>query len=471
MGKQQHPAPESSGNPQVIVLIWKSIALALQSITGPWTRENLFSWIKLIVLVLTVWWIGIQPFRIPSGSMEPTLHGDPGFFVGDRVFVNKWIYGPRIPFTNSRLFRLGEPRRWDIVVFRSVEPEEPRKILIKRVVGLPGERIHVKGGTLYADGAPQELPESMPDVYYIGEEPPIEETIRAILAENPTDAQAAINEAQAKYNRAIQMRASGLLKYGVLEDDRYSLIPADHYLMMGDNSSNSQDGRYFGFVPHDHLLGRAFCVWWPFGHWKDLSGFTDTTVGLLLLLGIPGLLIGYEVCRAFFFLPWRVRTSALAGHVRHGEHVLINRAAFGVRLPIVPIRVYSGRAPIRGEAVAYTVAPDGAGSAQQELVFGRVAGVPGDKVSTENGVITVNDTATGAAVARNGSGSGDAPRDKSKWLPKKGTTIPEGNYLILASDESSAPDSRTLGWIPGDAMVGAVAAIWWPPTRVRRVGS
>lgn len=455
---QQHPAPASSG-------VLHVIAAAIQSITGPWTRENLFSWVKLIVLVLTVWWIGIQPFRIPSGSMEPTLHGDPGFFVGDRVFVNKWIYGPRVPFTNTRIFRLGEPKRWDIVVFRSVEADDPRKILIKRVVGLPGERIHIKSGTLYVNGEPQKLPESMPDVYYVGEEPPIEQTVQAILAEKPSDPQTAIRQAQEIYNRSMQMRARGLLKYGVMEDDQYALIPPDHYLMMGDNSANSQDGRYFGFVPHDHLLGRAFCIWWPFGHWRDLSGFTDTAVGLLLLIGIPGVLIGYEVCRAFFFLPWRVRGNALASHVRSGEHVLINRAVFGVRLPILPIRVYPGRAPVRGEAIAYTVAPDGA--SQQELVFGCVAGLPGDKVGTENGLITVNGTATGFAVVRNGKESSE----KNKLFSKKGAAIPEGNYLILASDESSAPDSRSLGWIPREAMVGTVSAIWWPPARVRRVGS
>lgn len=461
--KRPRVAPAESG-------IWHVIAQSIQSITGPWTWENLVSWVKLIVIVLTVWWIGIQPFRIPSGSMEPTLHGDPGFFIGDRVFVNKWIYGPRIPFTNSRIFRLDEPKRWDIVVFRSVEPDEPRKILIKRVVGLPGERIHIYNGKIYADGEPLELPEDMPDVHYVGEEPPFEDVQRAIIAENPENPGDALQMARAYYSKLAQMKRAGLLNYGVREEEQYAVVPEDHYLMMGDNSANSQDGRYFGWVPHDHLLGRAFCVWWPIGHRKDLSGFTDTATGLALLFGIPGLLIGYEVCRAFFFLPWRLRGGALGKRAAKGERVLINRAAFGVRLPLLGIPVYPGRAPQPGESVAFTVsvhAPGGASAT--DLAFGVVAGSPGDTITVEEGVVHVNGATTGRTAQREGAPEDSDAKERAKWLSKKKSTVPDDQYLILAEDGSTGPDSRIVGFVPKDSLVGVVSVVWWPPHRIRSV--
>jgi signal peptidase I len=449
--------------------LWHVVARSIQSITGPWTWENLVSWVKLVAIVLTVWWIGIQPFRIPSGSMEPTLHGDPGFFTGDRVFVNKWIYGPRIPFTNSRIFRLGEPRRWDVVVFRSVEPEEPRKILIKRVVGLPGERIHVYDGKIYVNGEPQELPENMPEVYYIGEMPPPEVKAAEIQATNPENFDTERLKWEERY-RARYTLSSSRLQYGVREEDKYAVVPPDHYLMMGDNSANSQDGRYFGWVPHDNLLGRAFCVWWPIGNRKDLSGFTDTTVGLLLLFGIPGLLIGYEVCRAFFLLPWRLRGNALGKRAVKGERVFINRAKFGVRLPLLGIPVYPGRPPARGECVAFTVAVQAPGGASApDLAFGVVAGTPGDTVSIEDGLVFVNGESTGRAAHRDGAPEEADSKERAKWLSKKKSTIPDEHYLVLADDGSAGPDSRMVGWVPKDSLVGTVSAVWWPPHRLRTV--
>ncbi len=455
-------APASTG-------LGQGIAQTIQTITGPWTWENLFSWVKLILLVLTIWWLFIQPFRIPSGSMEPTLHGDPGFFTGDRVFVNKLIYGPRIPFMNKRIFRMGEPKRWDIVVFRSVEPEDPRKILIKRIVGLPGERIHIYDGKIYVNGVPQELPANMPDVYYIGEMPPPEEKEAEIVAEHPDDLQAENDKWNERYNE-WKMLGPSRLRYGVLEDEQYSVIPPDHYLMLGDNSPHSLDGRFFGWVPRDRILGRAFCVWWPIGHRKDLSGFTKTVSGMALLIGIPGLLIGYEICRAFFFLPWRMRGNALGKRASKGERVLINRARFGIRLPLLGIPIYRGRAPASGECVAFTVSVEVPGGATMpDLAFGTVLGVPGDTVTIEDGTIVVNGTSTGRAAQRDGASESSSAKGKTKWPPKKTSTVPEDQYLVLADDASSGPDTRTVGWVPKESLVGTVSTVWWPPHKIRLV--
>ncbi|HNV21125.1 MAG TPA: S26 family signal peptidase, partial [Candidatus Hydrogenedentes bacterium] len=94
---------------------------AITFVTGPWTKENGKAWLKVVVVVLLIRWLWFEPFSIPSGSMEPTLHGDAKFLKGDRVAVNKLAYGPRVPFSNMRLIDLGDPERWDIVVF--ITPE------------------------------------------------------------------------------------------------------------------------------------------------------------------------------------------------------------------------------------------------------------------------------------------------------------------------------------------------------------
>ncbi|MBM3290630.1 MAG: signal peptidase I, partial [Candidatus Hydrogenedentes bacterium] len=155
---------DKRGGPSGAAAVLRPLVSAIQIVTGPWTPENGASWIKLVLFVLIVWWLLIQPFRIPSQSMFPTLNGDPGFFVGDRVFVNKLAFGPRIPFTTARLWDWGHPERFDVVVFRAIDDDSPRdtflqrtinfflpKVLIKRVVGLPGERVRIDGqsGTIY----------------------------------------------------------------------------------------------------------------------------------------------------------------------------------------------------------------------------------------------------------------------------------------------------------------------------------
>lgn len=423
----------------------------IKAFTGPWTWDNLKSWIKLIALVLTIWWLFVQPFRIPSGSMEPTLHGDPGFFIGDRVFVNKMIYGPRIPFTNIRLFELGEPKRWDIVVFRSVEPESPNKVLIKRVVGLPGERVHIDHGKLYINGEPLELPESMPDVQYtLGpyvSQQDLDQYLRSFAPQDRERAYANLDQRLTSY------------KYGVLPMDKYSLIPPDHYFMLGDNSAHSQDGRYFGWVPRDHLLGRASCVWWPIKNRRDFTGFTHTWWGKLLLAGIPLLLIGYEISRSFFLLPWRIKRTPLKAILRDAERIWINRAAYGWRLPFSNVRI-AKKPPARGDAVAYTL-PDSASSGEHiEVVFGRIAALPGDTVKVEDGAVIVE----GNRFDDAGSLKGVAD-----WLTKKKSTVPENHYLVLTDDGSEFLDGRAFGWLPEDCLVGTVAAVWWPLQRARRV--
>lgn len=292
-------------------------------------------------MVLIIRWLLFEPYHIPTGSMEPTLHGDPGFLKGDRVGVNKLIYGPRVPFMNKRLFHLAEPKRWDIVVFKTPVPNALHKTLVKRVVGLPGERIHIADGKIWVNGAPAEPPESLRNVLYYtdvlgqdekaierfilqlaqhkGESPllnPVNLTVKNFYAELAKIRQRLADRDPATLSQeetgrlleelspvsknigaqlfATQQAAQYPLRYGILPDDQYTLVPENGYLVCGDNSQDSADGRFFGWLPNDNIMGRAFCIMWPVPRWRDFTGFSKTWWGMGLLYGLPALLIILE---------------------------------------------------------------------------------------------------------------------------------------------------------------------------------
>jgi signal peptidase I len=297
---------------------------AIEAITGPLTIRNGLSWLGLVLTVFTVWWLLFQPFVIPTDSMYPTLDGDERFLRGDRIFVNKIVYGPRIPFTSTRLKRLKDPQRWEIVVFRPVEEAPQHSVLIKRVVGLPGERIEIKDGAVWANGQRLEPPEELRDVLhytrYLG---PGDEELKKfalLLAarsgnaadanlKNMTDGQLMAltgKELQTLYDglsewlrniamKNFEQQYPNPLKYGVSSDDAYSVVPPDCYLVLGDNSPNSGDGRVFGWVPNGHILGRASCTFWPVGRARDFTGFWHTWPGKAVLYGIPAAIATIEI--------------------------------------------------------------------------------------------------------------------------------------------------------------------------------
>ena len=314
----------------------------IQFVTGPWTQASLFAWLKLIAAFLVFSWLGFQQFSIPTGSMEPTLHGDMRFFRGDRVWVNKWIYGPRVPFMNKRLFRLAEPKRWDIVVFRSVEPDQPRKILVKRVVALGGEKVHLSEGKVYINDELVEPPEDLRDVLHYTTGPNytraevysfIIELARHHLVPGLLNPEHEDVQSFGRYLERVRERLAGKTEaeltdeeraavvkdlpaylyrmarqallfqtqmtepylFGVHPDEAFSHVPEDCYLLLGDNSDKSKDGRVFGWVPNDHILGRVSCIWWPLGRWRDFTGFSKTWWGRSLLFGLPALIILWEI--------------------------------------------------------------------------------------------------------------------------------------------------------------------------------
>lgn len=244
-------------------------------------RSQVWDWIKIILIILVIKGCVIDQYTIPSGSMEPTLHGDPNFLKGDRVLVNKWIYGPRIPFTTIRLWDWEQPERWDIVVFKAAEGQSEHHTLVKRVVGLPGEEIHIENGRPVIDGQVIEPPEEIQDdIYYYNDEDLLWE---AQHAQSPR-----------KREFFLSLRSQYPYRYGVIDEPEYTKIPEGHYLMLGDNSLNSIDGRHYGWVSQDNLLGPVFAIWWPWSHRRDFSGFSQTWWGQGLLYGLPVLLIGWE---------------------------------------------------------------------------------------------------------------------------------------------------------------------------------
>jgi len=195
------------------------------------------SFFPVILIVLVLRSFLYEPFRIPSDSMMPTL------VHGDFIFVNKWRYGPRLPVVNTRLFPVETPERGDVVVFR--KPSDPSMVLIKRLVGLPGDTVQVIGSQVWINGRPSRIeagelysgPKSEQYPFtQIGEET-LGEAKHAILL--------------------VQTRAG-------MEGEWQ--VPAGHYFMMGDNRNNSQDSRYpeVGFVPAENIIGKAEAIWLSF---------------------------------------------------------------------------------------------------------------------------------------------------------------------------------------------------------------
>lgn len=172
-------------------------------------------WIESIViaffLAMVIRTFIIQAFKIPSGSMRTTI------LEGDLVLVNKFIYGAKIPFTDLSLPALAKPQRGDVVVF--IYPRSPTKDFVKRLVGLPGETVEIKNGTVYIDDKP--LEDSVFNQRYY-------------------------------YNRGDFGQEGEKIK-----------VPENNFFVLGDNSANSQDGRYWGFVPFKNILGRVILVYWP----------------------------------------------------------------------------------------------------------------------------------------------------------------------------------------------------------------
>jgi signal peptidase I len=217
----------------------------------PTSVEYARSFFPIFLIVLLLRAFLVEPFRIPSGSMMPTL------LVGDFILVNKFTYGIRLPVTKTKLVELGEPQRGDIVVFRW--PVNPRLDYIKRVVALPGDRVRYQKKTLYINGEPA-------PIKAVGPYQPEGSGMRAIGSVEGVEQLGAVEHSVLVNPLAPDFsNGCGFLQY------REVTVPEDHFLMVGDNRDDSNDGRCWGFVPEQNLVGKAFFIWMSWD-WKR-SGF------------------------------------------------------------------------------------------------------------------------------------------------------------------------------------------------------
>jgi len=204
------------------------------------------SFFPVILAVLLLRSFLVEPFRIPSGSMMPTL------LVGDFILVNKYTYGIRLPVLNTKILEVGKPGRGDVVVFRY--PRDPSVDYIKRVVGVPGDRINYYNKVLTINGKP--VPQ-VPAGIYVGEGSGVSMSGASERTEQLGDVQHKI---------LVMPHTPGL-------EGEY-IVPEGEYFVMGDNRDNSNDSRYWGTVPETNLVGQAFRVWM---NWDTANGGIDTS--------------------------------------------------------------------------------------------------------------------------------------------------------------------------------------------------
>jgi signal peptidase I len=191
-------------------------------------------------LVLVLRSFVIEPFQIPSSSMVPTLK------VGDFIVVNKWTYGIRLPVIRNKIIELNSPERGDVMVFF---PPHEERYFIKRVVGLPGDEIHVLNGVLYVNG---------------------DKMSQKVLADEEAAPRSVVmTEDLTGVEHAIQKR----LLPTRLSQNFTAVVPQGHYFMMGDNRDNSSDSRVWGPVPEERIVGKAFARWMFWNEFLSLPSF------------------------------------------------------------------------------------------------------------------------------------------------------------------------------------------------------
>lgn len=204
----------------------------------PWYVDQAKSFFPILIIVLILRSFIAEPFRIPSGSMMPTL------LHGDFILVNKFAYGVRLPVSHTKIFGSGQPERGDVAVFRY--PQNPSLDYIKRVVGLPGDMIEYRNKELFINN--QRMPQTKVG-HFIGK-----------------GRDAAMSGAEQKIENLQTLEHEVLLSQKRFPINGAWQVPEGHYFVMGDNRDNSNDSRYWGTVPEENLVGKAFFIWlsWDF---------------------------------------------------------------------------------------------------------------------------------------------------------------------------------------------------------------
>ena len=227
-----------------------------------WWAEYAKSFFPVILAVFLLRSFLVEPFKIPSGSMIPTLQ------VGDFILVNKFTYGIRLPIVSKKIIQINDPRRGDVMVFHY--PEDPSVDYIKRVVGLPGDKIMYRNKKVYINGTLQEQ-QSVGDYNYV------ESGLKFVHTERHNENLDGHTHALLINPEMPDVHLGSVSEFPHRDNCTYSeeeihcTVPDGHYFMMGDNRDNSRDSRYWGFVPDNMIVGRAFFIWMNFGELKRIG--------------------------------------------------------------------------------------------------------------------------------------------------------------------------------------------------------
>jgi signal peptidase I len=237
----------------VALLVWVAEVLLLRprrrrreaelgrELKEPVAVEYARSFLPVLLIVLVLRSFLVEPFQIPSSSMVPTL------LVGDYILVNKFAYGIRLPVLNEKVVDVGEPRRGEVMVFF---PPNDSRYFIKRVIGLPGDRVAYRDKVLYVNG--ERMPQSL-----IAQLPPLNPTYQIL------------EEELAGVSHVVRKE---LLRR--IPDDFETTVSPGHYFMMGDNRDNSSDSRVWGQVPERNIVGKAFAIWMHWGSFFSVPSFS-----------------------------------------------------------------------------------------------------------------------------------------------------------------------------------------------------
>jgi signal peptidase I len=247
--------------------VWLLDILSLAAKRGkeaaePWWVEYAKSFFPVILVVFFIRSFLIEPFKIPSGSMIPTLQ------VGDFILVNKFTYGVRLPIINQKIIPINDPQRGDVMVFRY--PENPTLDYIKRVVGLPGDTVEYRGKRLWINGVEQAQAAD-------GEYNYVESGLNFVHTEKRVETLGVRKHAVLINPEMPTLHLGAVAEFSGRENCTYDndmvrcKVPEGQYFMMGDNRDNSRDSRYWGFVPDNQIVGKAFLIWMNFSDLKRVG--------------------------------------------------------------------------------------------------------------------------------------------------------------------------------------------------------
>lgn len=247
--------------------LWLLDRLVLQSRRAesakePWWLEYSKSFFPVILAVFLLRSFLVEPFKIPSGSMIPTLQ------VGDFILVNKFTYGIRLPILSKKLVEINSPVRGDVMVFHY--PENPSLDYIKRVIGLPGDHIRYRNKKVFVNDVLQEQ-KLDGDYNYV------EAALNFVHTERYRENLTGHSHAMLVNPDVPNIHLGAVAEFPYRENCTYNeqevscIVPAGHYFMLGDNRDNSRDSRYWGFVPDNMIVGKAFMIWMNFSDLKRIG--------------------------------------------------------------------------------------------------------------------------------------------------------------------------------------------------------